>query len=90
MGKERFTMGRRPILAISIVLGLIAAVFQGWTLYLWLGTGFWFWMLVFPVCAGALQVVAGTVALALHKQYGDPNEELIPGLDEVVATLKKR
>jgi len=87
---ERFTMGRRPILAISIVLGLIAAVFQGWTLYLWLGTGFWFWMLVFPVCAGALQVVAGTVALALHKQYGDPNEELIPGLDDVVATLKKR
>lgn len=87
---ERFTMGRRPILAISIVLGLIAAVFQGWTLYLWLGTGFWFWMLVFPVCSGALQVVAGSVALVLHKQYGDPNEELIPGLDEVVAELKKR
>ncbi len=87
---ERFSMGRRPILAISIVLGLIAAVFQGWTLYLWLGPGFWFWMLVFPVCMGALQVVAGTVALALHKQYGDPNEELLPGLKDIVADLKKQ
>lgn len=87
---KRFTLGRRPILAIGIVCGLIAAVFQGWALHLWLGTGFGFWMLLFPVCAGALQMVAGTVALTLHKQYGDPNEELLPGLREVVATLKKR
>ncbi|MBV1858794.1 MAG: hypothetical protein KUG77_10310 [Nannocystaceae bacterium] len=87
---ERFMMGRRPILAIGIVCGLVAAVFQAWTLYLWLGSGFWFWMLLFPISAGTLQVVAGTVALTLYKQYGDPTEELLPGLDEVVATLKKR
>lgn len=87
---DRFVMGRRPILAISIVCGLIAAAFQGWALYLWVGLGFWFWMLVFPMCAGTLQVVAGTIALALHRQYGDPEEELIPGLDEMVAAVKKK
>lgn len=87
---KRFMMGRRTILGIGIVCGLAAAVFQGWALYLWLGAGFWFWMLLFPMCAGALQMVAGTVALTLYKQYGDPNEELLPGLDEVVATLKKK
>ncbi len=87
---RRVTLGRRPILAIGIVCGLAAAVFQAWALHLWLGTGYLFWMLVFPVCAGTLQIVAGTVALVLYRQYGDPNEELLPGLSEVVATMKKR
>lgn len=87
---ERFRMGRRTILGIGIVCGLAAAVFQGWALYLWLGSGLLFWMLVAPVCAGTLQVVAGGVALALHRQYGDPNEELLPGLLEVLDELKKR
>lgn len=87
---NRATLGRAPILAIGIVCGLAAAVVQGWVLHLWVGTGFWFWMLLFPVCAGTLQVVAGTVAYALYRQYGDPNEELLPGLNEIVASMTKR
>lgn len=75
---EQFTLGRRSILTIGIICGLFAAAFQGWWLYQWLGNTIWFYIVVFPSCLVALQVVAGTVALTLHKQYGDPNEELLP------------
>ncbi len=75
-------LGRRTILGIGIVCGVFAAVFQGWWLYQWLGLTVWFFMLVVPACIVTLQVVAGTVAITLHKQWGDPNEKLLPDLPD--------
>ena len=72
------TLGRKPILAISVLCGVGAAAFEGWWLYTVFGWTIWFFILVFPACLATLQVVAVTVATALHQQYGDPNEDLLP------------
>ena len=75
------TLGRRSILTLGILCGIAAAIFQGWWLYNWLGATFWFFVLVLPSCMVAMQMVASTVAVTLHKQFGDPEEPLFPGLD---------
>jgi|GEM_PF-2241608 len=77
---EARRLGRRAILTISIICGMLAGVFQVWVLWGWLGTSFWFFALAVPVFLVALQVVAGTVAVTLHKQFGDPAEPLLPDL----------
>ena len=76
-------LGRGPILTIGILCGIAAAIFQGWWLYNWLGPTFWFFVLVLPSCMVAMQMVASTVAVTLHKQFGDPEEELFPGLSKL-------
>lgn len=80
MAPRDIKLSRPVILGIGIVCGLLAAAFQGWWLYQWLGWSIWFFMVVVPACLVSLQVVAGTVAIALHKQFGDPSEKLLPDL----------
>ncbi len=75
---ERFMLTRGQIIGISALVAVLAALLQAWVLYSWLGFGFWFLALVVPLCLVAMQAVGGTLAVALHKQYGDPNTPLLP------------
>ncbi len=76
MGERRLT--RNQVFGISAAVGLLAGVVQAWVLYTWLGLSFWFFALVVPACMITVQAVAGPVAVALHKQFGDPNTPLLP------------
>jgi hypothetical protein len=58
-------MERRAAAAIGLVAGSAAAAWAGTWLYRRLGLGFWFLVLIVPVCIGTLQGVASLVARIL-------------------------
>jgi len=65
-------MPRDRAIAIGLVCGAVAAAFQAWLLYRWLGLGFWFLSLVVPLCLITLQAVGGGVAAILMRGGGRP------------------
>ncbi len=67
-------MTRRRAIQIGLLFGVPAAALQAWVLWVWLGWGFWFLSLVVPACLVAMQMVTGSVAVALLKQFGETPE----------------